>query len=417
MKVLFILSQTPYPWWLYGRSSYYFTLLSLSKFIDVHVSFPVPIAKEEYQKHLKERGINSYPFILDTKDRYYKLLLNLFEREPFKIRKYWNIDYKNFLIDLTRKIKPDIIQVHTPHMAFYGIELKKNFPEIPVILRMQDIVSQQIRTFLSTSKNPIEKLIALWQLKKTQKYEINVWKFFEKVIFLTKTDLQDAFEICSKNNSLNFGEKFIYIMDGIEVKENLYLKHKNKENTIAFAASDQIQNIKSLKWFLNEIWSKIYTRTKFSLNIYGKICEHFKKDEKKLKLKRVFLKGFIEDRNKLDMELVKNRLFLSPTIVGSGYRTKILEAGAIGMPVICTTFDFKPFADYLKPHEHILVADTEKEFLEILKNVENSTISLEKISQTFYLTLKEKFSWDDTAKKFVNLYSQLISNKKNINEM
>jgi glycosyltransferase involved in cell wall biosynthesis len=112
------------------------------------------------------------------------------------------------------------------------------------------------------------------------------------------------------------------------------------------------------------------------------------------------------------MELVKNRLFLSPTIVGSGYRTKILEAGAIGMPVICTTFDFKPFADYLKPHEHILVADTEKEFFEILKNVENSPISLEKISQTFYLTLKEKFSWDDTAKKFVNLYSQLISNKK-----
>jgi hypothetical protein len=198
MKVLFILSQTPYPWWLYGRSSYYFTLLSLSKFIDVHVSFPVPIVKEEYQKHLEKRGINSYPFILDTKDRYYKLLLNLFEKEPFKIRKYWNTNYKNFLIDLTRKIKPDIIQVHTPHMAFYGIELKKNFPEIPVILRMQDIVSQQIRTFLSTSKNPIEKLIALWQLKKLKNMKSMFGNFLKKLFSLPKQIYKMLFRFVQK---------------------------------------------------------------------------------------------------------------------------------------------------------------------------------------------------------------------------
>jgi len=409
MKVLFILSQQPYPWWFYGRSGYYYTLLSLSNLIDVHVSFPVAFLEDDDQTHLRQRNINSYPFVLDTKDSYYKIILNLFEREPFKIKKYWNVNYKNFLIQITKEIKPDIIQVHTPHMAVYGIELKKFFPDIPIILRVHDVVSQQIETFLQNSKNPIKKLIAYWQLKKTMKYEIHVWDSYEKVIFLTKPNLEYAKTLCAQNNKTNCdsNKKFLYIMDGIDVKENLYIKFKNKDESIAFAASDQIQNVISLKWFLNKIWFKIYKKTKFKLNIYGKICEHFKEDEVNLKEKKVFLKGFIENKDKLDLELSQNKLFISPTIVGSGYRTKILDAGSIGMPVLCTTFDFEQFTDYLKPYQHILIADTEDEFLKILKKIEYNEISLEEISQNFFSILKQEFLWYNTAKNFLNLYLSL----------
>lgn len=409
MRVLFILSQQPYPWWLYGRSSYYYTLLSLSKFIDVHVSFPVSSIKEGDIIPLRQKNINPYPYVLDTKDKYYKLLLNLFEKEPFKIRKYWNINYRNFLIQITKEIKPDIIQVHTPHMALYGMELKKIFPEIPIILRPQDIVSQQIETLLNNSKNPFLNLIASWQLKKTIKYETYVWNFYDKVVFLTKPNLQYAKILCTQNNLLNCDNegKFLYIMDGVDVKENLYIKNKNKEDSIAFAASDQIQNVLSLKWFLNNIWFKIYSETKFKLNIYGKICEHFKQEENILREKKVYLNGFIENKDKLDLELSKSKLFISPTIAGSGYRTKILDAGSIGMPVLCTSFDLEPFTDFLKPNQHILVADTKDEFLEILKKIEYNEISLEKISYNFYVVLKQEFSWDNTAKKFLTLYSNL----------
>ncbi|MDI1471637.1 MAG: glycosyltransferase [Thermodesulfovibrio sp.] len=406
MKILFILSQTPYPWWFYGRTSYYFTLISLRKYADVHVSFPTLSISKEDLEHLNEIGLNVYPYILDTRDKYHKILLNFFEAEPFKIRKYWDIRYKDFIVELTKKLSPDIIQIHTPHMAPYGIELKKNFPNIPIIIRIHDIVSEQIKTYFQVNNNPIARIIASWQLKKTESFEVKVWSFFEKTIFFTKTDMKKAISI-----SLNYGispeNRFMCIMDGVDIKENLYLKSVDKENSISLAASGQIQNVLSLRRFLDEVWFKIYKNTSFVLNIYGKVCQFFKRDEKILNEKKVYLKGFIEDRSKLDFELAKSKIFLSYTVVGSGYRTKIFDAGAIGMPVICNSFDFEPLSEYLQPGKHILVADSKEDFLKILRDIEEGFISLEEISKNFHLKLKEQFSWQVTAEQFINLYNQL----------
>ena len=410
MRILFIISQIPYPWWFYGRSGYYFLLKSLSKYLDIHVSFPAIDIRDDNLTHLRNKGMNVYPFNLDTRDKYYKIILNLLEKKPFKIKKYWSESYKKFLVELVYSIKPDIIQIHTPHMAQYGLELEKIFPDIPIVLRIHDIAIDLIKTYILNNKNLLKRFVAYWQLKKTEKYEVSIWNSFEKTIFITKKDKENA-TIYSQNYGFNPGDKFTLIMDGISIKSNLYIQTKKKEHSLVFAASDQIQNIESLNWFLRKIWFHIFDKTHFKLNIYGKICQYFEKDKETLKLRKVFLKGFLEDRNELDFELAKNSIFLSPTIVGSGIRTKILEAGSIGMPVLCTTFDFEPFSDYFQPGKHILVADNKDKFLKILREVENGIISLQEISQSFYSKLKEEFGWDITAKKFLNLYNQLLDSK------
>jgi len=407
VKILFILSQTPYPWWFYGRSSMYFTLVSLSKYADIYVSFPILKLNENSLKHLKNLGLKIYPFKMDTRDKYHKIVLNLFQKYPFKIKKYYSSSYKNFIINLIDDIKPDLIQIHTPHMALYGFEIRKKCPDTPILLRLHDIVIDQVNSFIENNKNPIKKIIGLWQLKKIEKYEIEVWNSFEKSIFITKRDMENAIKY-SQKHGFSQNNRFTYIMDGINAKKNLYIEFSAKENSLAFAASDQIQNVESLKRFLEEIWFLIYDKVKFSLNIYGKICNYFKKYENILKQKKVFLKGFIEDRSELDRELVKNKLFISPTVVGSGYRTKILEAGSIGMPVICTFFDFEPLSDYLKPEEDILISDNKEQLLEILRKIEQNLVCLEDISKNFYSKLKNEFSWDRTARKFLSLYREIL---------
>ena len=70
-------------------------------------------------------------------------------------------------------------------------------------------------------------------------------------------------------------------------------------------------------------------------------------DRKALEDKGIYLSGFIKDINKA---IASKQIFISPTIMGSGVRLKILHAFSLNMPVICTSLDAKSLP-YLKHEE------------------------------------------------------------------
>jgi len=408
LKILVFTSQIPYPWWFYGRSSFYFLIKSLAKKnIDIHLSFPVRNIKENEKniEHLKSLGINVYPFEHNTSDRPLMLLKNLFENEPFKIKKYWNENYYDKMVNIFRSIKPDIIQVHTSHMFKYGFLLSKQF-DIPIVLRQQDIVHNQIKTYIKETKNLLYKTIAAWQYRKTLKYELEIWDYADKIAFLTKQDYDYATETLKINP-----KKCIYIYDGIELKDNIYLKEKNKKKAIVFMASDQVPNIISLRWFI-DIWKEISHRIPFEFHVYGKICNIFEKEKDNLKNYKIFLKGFIEKPETLHDMLAKYYAFISPTIQGSGYRTKIFEAMSIGIPVICTQFDYKPIEPLFEKDKDIFVFNEASELLKIIYTIEDNSSILQDMSKRAYEKIEKNHTWDKVAEKFIHVYSELLNKKR-----
>lgn len=118
-----------------------YTLLALSKYVEIHVTFPVKdIEKERHNiEHLKKQGLDVYPFQLDTSDKVYKLIINIFQKKPFKIMKYYSKEYEGNIMEWIGRIKPSIIQIHTPHMANYGFKIKEKYPSMPIIYRAHDI--------------------------------------------------------------------------------------------------------------------------------------------------------------------------------------------------------------------------------------------------------------------------------------
>jgi glycosyltransferase involved in cell wall biosynthesis len=408
MKILVLTPQILYPWWHYGRYSMYFLLKKLNeKGLDIYLSFPVKNIQgnKENLKHLNSLGLKTFPFELDTTDKITKLFVNIFEKEPFKINKYYSKKYLDYLIKEVQKIKPDLIQVHSSHMFKLGYNLAKeiNYKKIPVILRQQDIVHKQIKSFIKNTKNPLFKIIAYWQYKKTYNYEVEIWNKADRIIFVTRQDYEYFLKI---NHSFHY--KALMIPDGVEIKENLYLKNKtDRVNGICFMASDQIPNIISLRWFLN-IWKKIYNKTSFSFHVYGKICKFFEKDKKELEKIKVFLYGFIEDKEELDNTISKYKLFISPTIAGSGYRTKIFDVSSFGMPVLCTEFDYIAVNFIFQKNEDILTFTNDSDLLNILRNIENKQIDLEQISNNVYNKVKLNLSWDRIADMFIEVYNEII---------
>jgi len=97
--------------------------------------------------------------------------------------------------------------------------------------------------------------------------------------------------------------------------------------------------------------------------------------------------------------------------VGSGYRTKILDVGSIGLPTLCTEFDYKPFEGILKKNKHILTFQDTEDFLNQLKKIEGGEINLNSISKNIYNLINEKLTWDNTADQFIKIYEELLHKK------
>jgi len=411
-KIMVLTPQTIYPYWFYGRSSMFFTLIYLQKYVDVYVTFP--ISKENFQdvERLRQYNLKFFPFLLDTKDKISKLIFNAFQTIPFKISKYFSKKYLCFIEQLIAKINPDLIQIHTPHMAIYGFYLMRKY-KTPIIFRAQDIVIDQIKSYIETTKNSVGKLIAKWQLPKTMQYELRVWRAFSKSVFITQKDYEKALYYLMET----FGEdtiqkelnKYGFIYDGVEIKENLYLKNRSKCNALAFAASDQIQNIESIKHWIENVWKPIYSKLNLDLNIYGKVCKALEKiyNSSERKALKIRLKGYIPDKQTLDLELSRNKAFISPTSVGSGYRTKIFDAGSIGLPVICSMFDYKTLPSDFKNGENILVAETSDEWFRCIKLIEDNKEYPKKLSLKIHSALKE-YTWEVAVKHFLDIYDEVL---------
>ncbi|MEM1803831.1 MAG: glycosyltransferase family 4 protein [Desulfurococcaceae archaeon] len=410
MRLLVLTSRIPYPWWFYGVYSIYSLVKHLkNKGVDILLSFPVNSVQmnRENIEHLISIGLKVLPFEMDTSDKIYRILLNIGSKTPFKWQKYFSEQY---LVEIEKWIKKhgvDIIQVHTPHMSKYALKLREQYDMLS-ILRVQDINFNQVKSFMDLTSNPLEKLIAYWQYRKTLKIEPQVWKNFEKVVFITKQDYIQAKSIVEYEQ---VESSFTYIYDGVDIKENKWLKTNPKKKAFCFAASDQIQNILSLKWFINKIWKQIYKDLDYEFHIYGAVCNFFKDKSAELASMKIKLCGFIEDVDELENRLSDYAFFLSPTVVGSGYRTKILQMGAIGMPIICTRFDYLPFDGMLDKNEDILVFEKAEDFWNIVNNPYLNDM-LRKVSVNIHNKISSKFRWERVAEEFIKIYEEVLNKRR-----
>jgi len=75
----------------------------------------------------------------------------------------------------------------------------------------------------------------------------------------------------------------------------------------------------------------------------------------------VVVRGFVAD---LAIEYARADIVIAPIRSGGGTQIKVLEALAYGRPLIASVFSHGGFAEHIIPREHLLIAGTDKEWLD-----------------------------------------------------
>ncbi|MEZ4284798.1 MAG: glycosyltransferase family 4 protein [Nitrospira sp.] len=99
--------------------------------------------------------------------------------------------------------------------------------------------------------------------------------------------------------------------------------------------------------------------------------------------------GFVED---VRPYFQKATIFVCPIMDGGGTRLKILDALAMGMPIVSTTFAASGL-DF-RDGDHLLLADTPEAMIEQIRRVLDDKALREQLAQGAVNVVRQTYSWD-----------------------
>ena len=157
-------------------------------------------------------------------------------------------------------------------------------------------------------------------------------------------------------------------------------------------------NYEAIVWFLKQVYPQITDLAHdIRLTITG--------DHNNLPLPpaaNVTLTGFVDDVRPL---ISSAWISIVPIKVGGGTRLKILEAMAIGTPVISTSKGAEGLE--VQTGKHLLIADTPQEFAAAVKQLLENAELRQHLADNAYQLISEKYDWRAVMPNFLKLVDRV----------
>ena len=216
--------------------------------------------------------------------------------------------------------------------------------------------------------------------RQIKKMELSIPKSINYILTLSQNDkkfFQNLFPKKTYNLPVHF-----------TIKNHKTQKIKN--SIFHLGAMDWEPNAEGVKWFLNQVAPLVNKKTRIYVAGKGMDSKYniYKKDN-------ILIEGKIKDAN----DYIADKEILFVTIFsGSGIRIKILEAMAMGIPVISTKHGAVGIP-YINGH-NILIANTAQDFSKAINKLVSDKKLAQKIGNNGKKIIQKYFSEDYVSSKW-----------------
>jgi len=136
--------------------------------------------------------------------------------------------------------------------------------------------------------------------------------------------------------------------------EQEIVNSNERKNRVAFIGSPIDFNIKSVEWFIANVWPFVLKKNlNAEFHVYGKVSNYVKKE------RNVYAHGFVENSSDIYRD---NQVFVNPILMGGGLKIKCVEALLYGKPLVTTSVGAQGIEDGCG--SAFLVADEAEPFAE-----------------------------------------------------
>ncbi|HUD43925.1 MAG TPA: glycosyltransferase family 4 protein [Patescibacteria group bacterium] len=314
-------------------------------------------------------------------------------QKPFLITGHTLTQMQQIIVEVLNKKKFDLIHVETFYVA-------QNLPktDLPIVLVEHNIEYLIYQRFMDKAPLALKPLLLL-DIKKLKKAEEDCWKRANHVVAVS----QEEKKVIDKFNS------FVSVVpNGVDlgkfkVKD---LTKKSKEKKILFIGDfSYIQNRDATQFIIREvapILRKIMKDVNLKFWFVGRRIPQTTKDLANSS-DIVF-----DDQNPSSTEEIFSAadVLLSPIRMGAGTQYKILEAMAVGTPVVTTKLGNEGVNAI--DNKEILVADKAEEIAEKVKLILENDKLYKTIALNARKLIEERFDWETIAEKLERVYETVV---------
>lgn len=332
---------------------------------------------------------------------------NPFERDRMKaITGYFSIlprdvlaTYSHEMADLVSKITRDriydVVIASVSNAAAYAVSI----PVIPRILEEHNFMAGWMEENYRVQTSVIGKFHKWLTWKKRLRYDRWLIPRFNRCTMVSERDCQAVKQVIP-----GYGDRVTVIPNGVNLESHYPgISDPIPKSLIFNGALTYDANFDAMRFFLRDIFPAIRTHLPdVELTITGPTegvdLEALQGKE------NVIFSGFLPD---IRPAVSGAWVCVVPLRKGAGTRLKILEAMALGTPVISTSKGAEGLN--VSPGENILITDDPKDFAKQIIRLLGDPELRARLSKSGRALVEAEYGWDSIGKEFVRLVENVVN--------
>ena len=261
----------------------------------------------------------------DSSLRPIKMLGNLlFSKVPYIAERFNSPAFAMRLKQLLKEDEFNVVQLEGPYLGHYIDKVRRHSKAL-ISFRAHNVEYRIWERKATNEKGPLRRWYLRNMAKRLELYEIQVARESDCLVSISPLDEKGFIE-------MGLQKPHITIPTGLQLKEYPLTDLPKEPSVFFIGALDWLPNQEGMKWFLDQVIDPLRKDLPgITFHVAGRNAPLA--FEKLLDRKEVIYHGEIEDAKTF---MKSYRIMVAPLFTGSGIRIKILEAMALGRPVVTT---------------------------------------------------------------------------------
>lgn len=396
MRILFLAHLFPLPLDSGGKIKSYYTLKTLAAVHEVHILAYVR-TDEEMRLALELQKICDVTVIplRRSKPRQFVDLANaFFSGKSFIVTRDFRDEMQRKLDELIDRFRPDVIHIDHLQMA----QFVKFGGSYKTVLDHHNVESMIIKRIAETSESKPARLYARMEWPKLQRYELDICRKCDLVLTVSEED---------KSTLLNLNSSLVNI-ESVPIGVDIHYfqpveRRSGSRNILSIGTMYWPPNVDSMLYFCRDIFPLVRNQIQnCTLTIAGQ--RPVESIQTLANDPAITVPGYIDDVREIARDC---GAFIVPLRSGSGVRVKILNALAMGLPIVSTSIGVEGLD--MESGTHLLIADNPEDFADAVVNVLSNASLADKLSRNGRALVCEKYSWEGVGERLLGLYGKYLA--------
>lgn len=322
-KILLLLTRFPYPT---TDGTRYKILENVARGLqkDFDIEFFIVTQEswtQEQIEYLEKNFGRVHVFSISWATLFFRMMLALCSRLPLQTYAFVSPKAKAWIA--THAFEYKSMYVHTTRMTEYVRLLPQKIRD-RIVVDLNDALSLNYQEAKKNTKIPWWRIYYSIEASRIARYEQLVLGAFKHINVITKRDQQYLLQ----GRGIPQGLDFVSIPHGVSDELLNYVSRYENNELVFIGNLEYAPNSDAVNFFIDQLWPQVKTKIPDArLLIIGK------GGEKYTPAVGVEFSGFLDDPY---ARMLQSKISIAPIRFGAGMPSKIIEAMAIGLPVITT---------------------------------------------------------------------------------